>query len=114
MASVSVVIPVKDGGPLLGDVLRAIRDQGEVELIDVPPREFGHGRTRNLGARRAGGDLIAFLTQDAVPAPGWLDALVAGFGLAERVGAVFGPHLPRAETGSTWPIASRRPRYSSK
>ena len=120
MPSVSVVIPVKDGGPLLGRVLGAVREQGEVELIvvdsgsrdgsrelardagaeliDVPPEEFGHGRTRNLGAQRSHGELIAFLTQDAVPAPGWLDALVAGFGLAERVGAVYGPHLPHPDT----------------
>ena len=40
--------------------------------------EFGHGRTRNLGAERASGDVIAFLTQDATPAPGWLDALREG------------------------------------
>jgi glycosyltransferase involved in cell wall biosynthesis len=120
MPSVSVVIPVKDGGPLLGRVLGAVREQGEVELIvvdsgssdrsrelareagaeliEVAPRDFGHGRTRNLGAGRARGDLIAFLTQDAVPAPGWLDALLEGFDLDERVGAVYGPHLPRDDT----------------
>src|SRR6185436_5366993 len=72
MPSVSVVIPVKDGGPLLAQVLIAVREQGELELIvvdsgstdgsrelareagaeliEVAPHEFGHGRTRNLGA----------------------------------------------------------------
>ena len=45
-------------------------------------------------ARR--GDVIAFLTQDATPAPGWLAALREAFALADDVGAVFGPHLPRA------------------
>ncbi|HEY7599509.1 MAG TPA: glycosyltransferase, partial [Candidatus Limnocylindrales bacterium] len=67
-------------------------------LIDVAPGEFGHGRTRNLGAERSSGELIAFLTQDAVPAEGWLAALAEAFGLGERVGAVFGPHLPNADT----------------
>ena len=92
MSSVSVVIPVKDGGALLERVLGAVRAQGEVELlvidsgsrdgsrevaraagaelIEIPPEDFGHGRTRNLGAERASGELIAFLTQDAVPVDG--------------------------------------------
>ena len=120
MPRVSVVIPVKDGGPLLERVLAGVRAQGEVELIvldsgssdgsrelaraagatliDVPPDQFGHGRTRNLGAERSSGELIAFLTQDAIPAEGWLAAVLDGFSLADRVGAVYGPHLPHPET----------------
>ena len=116
MRSVSVVIPVKDAGPLFERVLEAVRKQGDVELlvidsgsrdrsrelaraagaelIEIAPEEFGHGRTRNLGAERSSGDLVVFLTQDAVPAPGWLDALREAFDLDARVGAAFGPHLP--------------------
>ena len=99
MTDVSVVIPVKDAGPLFERVLDGVRSQGPVELvvidsgsrdrspelaraagaevIEIPPEQFGHGRTRNLGAERSSGDLIAFLTQDAVPVEGWLDALRA-------------------------------------
>ena len=96
------MIPVKDGGPLLARVLEAVRAQGELELswstrlarrlavewrarrgaelIEIPPEEFGHGRTRNLARRaRLGGELICFLTQDAVPEPGWLDAYREAF-----------------------------------
>jgi glycosyltransferase involved in cell wall biosynthesis/GT2 family glycosyltransferase len=120
MSSVSVVIPVKDAEPLLEEVLAGVRAQGDLELIvidsgsrdrsreiaraagaeliEIAPDEFGHGRTRNLGAERASGELIAFLTQDAVPAAGWLDALRESFAMAERVGAAFGPHLPRRDT----------------
>ena len=120
MRSVSVVIPVKNGGPLLADVLAAVRAQGELELIvtdsgstdgsderaraagaeliHVPPEEFGHGRTRNLAAERASGELICFLTQDAVPQPGWLAAYREAFELDPRVGAAFGPHLPFPDT----------------
>ena len=43
-------------------------------MIEIAPDEFGHGRTRNLAAERASGDVIAFLTQDATPVPGWLAA----------------------------------------
>jgi O-antigen biosynthesis protein len=120
VTAVSVVIPVKDAGPGLGRVLDAARSQGEVELIvidsgssdgsaerarqagaeviEIPPSDFGHGRTRNLGAEKASGELICFLTQDAVPLPGWLDAYRSAFALDERVGAAFGPHLPHPET----------------
>jgi glycosyltransferase involved in cell wall biosynthesis len=120
VTAVSVVIPVKDAGPLFERVLDGVRAQGELELlvidsgssdgsgelaraagaelIEIAPGEFGHGRTRNLGAERASGDLIAFLTQDAVPLPGWLEAMRRSFGLADRVGAVYGPHLPLEDT----------------
>jgi O-antigen biosynthesis protein len=120
MKPVSVVVPVKDGEERLEEVLRAVTSQGELELIvidsgsrdrsreiasaagaqlvEIRPEEFGHGRTRNLGAERSSGDLICFLTQDAVPVDGWLDAYREAFGLDERVGAAFGPHLPHADT----------------
>ena len=60
------------------DRSRGDRPRGRRDLIEIPPEEFGHGRTRNLGAERSSGDLICFLTQDAVPVEGWLDALPRG------------------------------------
>jgi glycosyltransferase involved in cell wall biosynthesis len=121
VSRVSVVIPVKDGERHLAELLGALAREGAdevlvidsgstdrslevaraadgVELLEIPPDAFGHGRTRNLGAERTGGELICFLTQDATPVPGWLDAVRAGFALDERVGAVFGPHLAREDT----------------
>jgi O-antigen biosynthesis protein len=117
---VAVVIPVKDGQRHLGELLDALAREGADEvlvidsgsrdrsreiaraagaqLLEIAPGEFGHGRTRNLGAERTRGELIAFLTQDATPCAGWLAALREGFALDERVGAVFGPHLPREGT----------------
>jgi O-antigen biosynthesis protein len=118
---VSVVIPVKDGARYLEELLAALAREGAdevlvidsgsrdrsleiahaadgVQLLEILPEQFGHGRTRNLGAERTSGELICFLTQDATPVPGWLDALRAGFAMDERVGAVFGPHLPREDT----------------
>jgi len=124
---VSVVVPVKDGALYLDELLDALLGQAEdaagglevlvidsgssdrsvaiarskgsgVSVLEIPPAEFGHGRTRNLGAERTTGDVIVFLTQDATPAPGWLAALLAGFELADDVGAVYGPHLARPDT----------------
>ena len=118
--TVSVVIPVKDGEERLEEVLAAVVSQGAPELIvidsgsrdrsreiaraagaeviEIPPEDFGHGRTRNLGAERSSGELICFLTQDAVPVDGWLDAYREAFTLDERAGAAFGPHLPHPDT----------------
>ncbi len=120
MSRVSVVIPVKDGERYLEELLGALAREGAdevlvidsgsrdrspeiaraagVQLLRIEPAEFGHGRTRNLGAERTSGELICFLTQDATPVPGWLDAYREAFELDERVGAAYGPHLPRGDT----------------
>ncbi len=118
--SMSVVIPVKDGERYLAELLDALAREGVdeilvidsgshdrslqiaraagVELLEIDPAEFGHGRTRNLGAQRTRGELICFLTQDATPIPGWAAAYREAFALDEHVGAAYGPHLPRADT----------------
>lgn len=123
--SVSVVIPVKDGARYLRELLTAVLSQAGdapggldvlvidsgsrddsvaiaraagVEVLSIDPATFGHGRTRNLGAESTRGDVIAFLTQDATPVPGWLAALLGGFDLADDVGAVYGPHRARPDT----------------
>lgn len=118
--SVSVVVPVKDGERYLEELFAAVRREGDIEIVvidsgsrdtsraialdagaevvEIEPEEFGHGRTRNAAVERTSGEIICFLTQDATPARGWLQAHLAGFELGERVGAVYGPHLPRAST----------------
>lgn len=113
----SVVIPTKDGARYLGEVLAAVRreaPEAEVLVVDsgsrdgsvaiaraagarvheIAPESFGHGRTRNLGAEHTAGEVIAFLTQDATPAPGWARALLAPFD-DDDVGVVVGAQRPR-------------------
>jgi GT2 family glycosyltransferase len=118
--SMSVVVPVKDGDRYLEELLQALAREGleetlvidsgsrdrsreivraaGVELLEIDPAEFGHGRTRNLGAERTGGELVCFLTQDATPVPGWAAAYREAFALDAHVGAAYGPHLPRPDT----------------
>ncbi len=74
----------------------------EVRLYQIPNFEFGHGKTRNFAARLAAGKYIAFLTHDAVPVDEfWLDQLLHPFTLNERVVAVVGRQIPRANAFPT-------------
>lgn len=117
---ISVIVPVKDGGPLLAEVMAAIAAQGPSELlvvdsgsrdasvavarehgarvIEIDPATFKHGPTRNLAAEAATGDVLAFLTQDATPEPGWLDTIATAFTETPELGVMFGPHLARPST----------------
>ena len=116
----SVIVPVRDGARYLRELLDAVNREGADEIlvvdsgsrddsvaiaraagariIEIDPQDFGHGRTRNLAASEATGDVLAFLTQDATPAPGWLNAHLEALALDPRVGVSFGPHLPRPDT----------------
>jgi rhamnosyltransferase len=117
---ISVVIPVLNGGLGLVRCLQALSAQQvdeEVEVLvvdsgstdgspdaalehgavvhEIPPSEFGHGRTRNLGASLARGDVLVFTSQDAYAAgDDWLGALTAPLRDGERVAGVYGRQLP--------------------
>lgn len=67
-----------------------------VRLHQIPNSQFGHGRTRNLAAQLAKGEIVAYLTHDAVPVGrGWLANLVAPMLDDERIVAVVGKQIPR-------------------
>lgn len=118
----TIVIPVKNGGKRLFEVLEAISNQKtkyqyetvivdsgstdgsialakgyNVKLIEIDPKDFGHGKTRNLGAAQGSGKYIIFLTQDALPATeNWLEQLVDAMEKSNAAGG-FGRHLPYPE-----------------
>lgn len=128
---VSVVIPTKNAGPLLRRVLEAVMSQqtdwpfdvlvidsgstdgtvdlvkrnSSVRLIEIPPSEFGHGKTRNFAIANTKGDYIAMLTQDALPeSPNWLSELVNAIEMDTQIAGVFGRHI-------AYPDASPFTRY---
>ncbi len=70
-----------------------------VRLVEIRPEEFHHSRTRNLGAGLARGDLIVWLSADAVPrSRHWLASLIAPF-VEPRVMGAYGRQVARAEHG---------------
>jgi GT2 family glycosyltransferase len=51
-----------------------------LRLHMIRATEFGHGRTRNLAAKYAQGEIIVLLSQDAMPeGTGWLTAMLKPF-----------------------------------
>lgn len=117
---VTIVIPTKNGGDLLDKVLTAIDSQEtqysyEVVCVDsgskdntiaiinkhncilkeIPKEEFGHGKTRNLGASLGTGEYIIFITQDALPANNhWIQNFIDGMKMDEEIVGAFGIHYP--------------------
>lgn len=81
------------------------RFAGRLRAITIGDVDFGHGRTRNLGTRLAGGKYVVFLTQDAIPASSaWLSRLIAPMEANELIVATFGRHY--AHPGSN-PVTER-------
>ncbi len=69
-----------------------------VRLVQIPPEEFHHGRTRNLGAELARGETLAYITQDALPSrDDWLQKLVDNFA-DPSVAMVCGRQIPWEHT----------------
>ena len=120
---ISVVIPVLNGGADLVRCLDAIGRQvldEDVEIVvvdsgsqdgsvetarahdarvhQIPASEFGHGRTRNLGAKLAHGETLVFTSQDAVGASEtWLATLVSSLAEGQGVAGAYGRQLPHAD-----------------
>lgn len=120
----SVVIPTKNGGNRFIDVLATVAGQvtnydyeiicvdsgssdftleviaafPEVTLYEIPPSEFGHGKTRSWAAEKCSGDYIIFITQDALPtSPYWLQSFINAMKAAPDAIAGFGIHRPYPE-----------------
>jgi GT2 family glycosyltransferase len=132
MASVTVAIPVRDGGALLAGTLVALArqsvkhellvcDSGSrdgstalarshgARVLEIAPARFSHGGTRNLLMSEAHGEHVALLTQDAEPADErWLERLLGGFELESDVGIVYGPYRPRADASAAVRIELER------
>jgi len=64
------------------------------KTIQIPRQAFNHGKTRNHAAMEAEGDILVFMTQDAMPMNNtFLRTLTAPLTVAD-IAATFGRHIP--------------------
>ncbi|MCZ7381401.1 MAG: glycosyltransferase [Candidatus Methanoperedens sp.] len=121
MISASIILLTKNGGEDINKCLFAIFSQKtshsfEVIAIDsgstdatpdilskfpikvlrIKPEEFGHGTTRNLGARLAKGKYLVYITQDAIPYNEyWLDFLINSVNKDQEVAGAYSRNIPK-------------------
>lgn len=123
----TVIIPIKNPGNEIFQIVKMLKEQTcqnfdvllidsgsekakiqqikkciteKFTLIQIPAKEFGHAKTRNLGVSLARGEFVVFLTHDAIPASrSWLIELINGLTESKNLGATFGPHLAYPQHG---------------
>ncbi|WP_226052610.1 glycosyltransferase family 2 protein [Dickeya chrysanthemi] len=119
--NVNFVVPVYNGGKIWEQCAAALHDclvaeqlsPQQVLVIDSSSRdnsrdvaarygfrchtitsaEFNHGGTRNLGVEMSDGDVVVFLTQDAIPQADFIRKIVSAFD-DEQVAVAYGRQLP--------------------
>jgi O-antigen biosynthesis protein len=89
-------IVLVDSGSTDGTVALAERDG--VNVVQITPQEFNHSFSRNEGAKRATGDHLLFMVQDALPLTNlWLWELVTALE-ANQLAAVSCAEYPRSDS----------------
>jgi rhamnosyltransferase len=116
---ISIIIPTFNASNLIPDLLKSLNQQTvrdkEIIIIDssstdntleiarlfkattltIPKEQFDHGGTRNLGALKAGGDTLVYLTQDAKPASEYaIENLLKSLYEDKEIAASYGRQLP--------------------
>ncbi|MDX9856087.1 MAG: glycosyltransferase family 2 protein [Candidatus Moranbacteria bacterium] len=88
---------VIDSGSIDGTV-DFLKKQDSIRLHEIPNSEFGHGKTRQMGAGLSSGKYVVYLTQDATPRDDrWLENLVGKLASKDEIVAVSSRILPRPE-----------------
>lgn len=129
-ADVSAIVVNRDAGDALVRCVASLRQAGvkqvivvdnasgdgsfarlagiDSEVVLVPSgSNLGYGRGMNLGAKRAGGDVLLVCNPDLVVEDGAIDSMLAALARHEDV-AVVGPKVLGAD-GSRYPSARRFP-----
>ncbi len=69
-------------------------------IIEIDRDSFDHGGTRSMAAGMAGGDLLLFMTQDAVPSnTRAVEHLIQPLLADQKVAAAYGRQLPARDAG---------------
>ncbi len=133
---ISLIIPTLNAGTCIEALLSSISAQDvkplEIIVIDsasgdntveiakrfgaktvvIPRHSFNHGKTRNMAAMEANGDILVFMTQDATPLRNTLLSTLTAPIRTRQVSAAFGRHLPR-QNASPLEIFARQFNYPS-
>jgi rhamnosyltransferase len=118
---ISVIIPTLKAGASIGNLLSSLGSQdikpSEITVIDsssdddtvdiaksfgaktivIPRSAFNHGKTRNIAAMEAKGDILVFMTQDALPSDNTLLSKLTAPLKKSGIAATFGRHIPGAD-----------------
>lgn len=131
---VSILIPTFNAASSLGELLEVLSRQRlqlfEIIVVDssstdstlsiakshgvqthvIPKQQFDHGGTRTFMGSLAKGDVLVYLTQDALPLDDTaLPTLVSEMLSDERIGAAFGRQIPHRDAT---PFASHLRRFN--
>jgi len=135
MTKFSIIIPCKTDSYYLRECLAGIKKMSfnDYEIIVIPDKKFalpgakilplkaGPAEKRDLGAKKAKGDYLAFIDDDAFPAKDWLTNSLKYFN--GRLVAVGGPQITPTTDSllqqasglvlSSWLVGGLRARYES-
>lgn len=85
----------------------------DIKFIHINDGEFDHGGTRNIAARKASGDILIFMTQDAIPNNNrFIEELIKPLG-KNNIVASYGRQLP-SESSSELEKFARKFNYTNE
>ena len=71
-----------------------------IKSIIIPKESFDHGETRTKAAKLAKGDILVYLTQDALPYDeNTIANIIKPFTKDKKIGAAYGRQIPYNDTG---------------
>ncbi len=138
MAGISVIIPTLNAGATLDGLLAAVRAQSlpseivvidsassddtleiarryEAKIIPIKRRDFRHGSARSVAGKAAAGDILVYLTQDALPMDTQaIEQLIVPLQTDDQIGATYGRQVaaPGASPFATHLRAFNYPAHS--
>lgn len=89
---VETIMIVDENIELYDKIKNLVCENKNIKII-FNPKNMGLSYSRNIGIENATGDVIAFIDDDAIPVPKWIEIIVGAFNNSD-VGAVTGNVFP--------------------
>lgn len=102
--NLEIIVVTERSRDLAESIKRSIQSKNYLNVqVLYNEDEWGLSASRNLGIRRASGQIIAFIDDDALPLPNWAEETAKAYAEDSTVIGLTGPILPLWENGSmTW------------